>query len=392
MATVVHNLSGRSRSAWRPVPRRPIAFHRSLPGYEVTPLHESELLARACGVRELWVKDETRRLGLPSFKSLGASWAAFNALRRRYPEARLESLADCREHVARVSGLRFVAASDGNHGRAVARVARWLGVEAAIWLPAGTDPARLAAIVAEGASATMIEGTYDDAVALVAAQAAEDTLVIADTTFGAAEETAGWVIDGYSTLFAEIDAQLEARGRERPGVLVVQMGVGSLAAAAIRHHRRRAGETRPFILGVEPVKAACVAASLAAGRIAPIPGPYDSAMAGLNAGQPSRAAWDDLVGGLDAIVTVEEEVVAEAIGALEAAGVPAGESGAAGVAALMSLRRSPAALRESLALHREASVLVLATEGRTSTSTPGVRSHTGTASGAGSSIHVTQEA
>src|SRR4051794_10287395 len=61
-------------------PDSPLGFHRRLPGYTPTPLVEVKSLARQLGVGKLWVKDESSRLGLPSFKILGASWATYNAL------------------------------------------------------------------------------------------------------------------------------------------------------------------------------------------------------------------------------------------------------------------------------------------------------------------------
>jgi diaminopropionate ammonia-lyase len=48
---------------------KPLAFHRSIPGYVPTPLVELPELG-------VWVKDESDRFGLPAFKVLGASWAA----------------------------------------------------------------------------------------------------------------------------------------------------------------------------------------------------------------------------------------------------------------------------------------------------------------------------
>src|ERR1700741_323232 len=62
---------------------RPIDFHRRLPGYRVSPLVEAPRLAEVLGVAKVFVKDETSRFGLPSFKILGASWATYAALRDR---------------------------------------------------------------------------------------------------------------------------------------------------------------------------------------------------------------------------------------------------------------------------------------------------------------------
>ena len=96
--------------------RAPLAFHRSLPGYAPTPLRELPALARRCGAARVWLKDESRRLGLPAFKVLGASWAVCRTLAERCGEPDLA--ADPAALGARLAGSpALVAATDGNHGR-----------------------------------------------------------------------------------------------------------------------------------------------------------------------------------------------------------------------------------------------------------------------------------
>ena len=63
--------------------RSPRWFHRRLPGYRRTPLHDAPQLAEELGVSRVLVKDEADRLGLPAFKMLGASWATYRALYER---------------------------------------------------------------------------------------------------------------------------------------------------------------------------------------------------------------------------------------------------------------------------------------------------------------------
>src|SRR6185436_4220910 len=84
---------------------------------------------------------------------------------------------------ARLGGApALVTATDGNHGRAVARMAALLGLPARVFLPAGAAPARVAAIASEGAVVEEVDGTYDDAVVRAAAVAAEvGGLLLQDT-------------------------------------------------------------------------------------------------------------------------------------------------------------------------------------------------------------------
>jgi diaminopropionate ammonia-lyase len=148
---------------------------------------------------------------------------------------------------------------------------------------------------------------------------------------------------------------------------VVPVGVGALAAAAVRHYLRRGLERRPRLIGVEPLAAACVLRSLLAGRIVTVPGPHHSIMAGLNCGTPSLVAWPFLRSGLDAVVAVADERARQAMRDLAAVGIVAGETGAASLAGLAEVTTGPDAeeVRRAIGLRADARVLLLCTEGAT---------------------------
>ena len=154
--------------------RSATGFHRSLPGYRPTPLRPAPGLAEALGIGHCLVKDESDRLGLPAFKVLGASWAANATLSERTGEGPADTLATLR---ARLGGQRptLVTATDGNHGRALAWMARLLNIPARIYVPAGVAPAAEQAIRAEGAETVLTDRTYDEAVTLAAASCAGAT-------------------------------------------------------------------------------------------------------------------------------------------------------------------------------------------------------------------------
>ena len=347
----------------------PRAFHQRLPGYAVTPLVDAPALASTLGIARLWIKDESSRLGLPAFKMLGASWAVYRVLSARLgaepaPWATVDELA---ARFAPLRPLTLVAATDGNHGRAVARMARLLGFGARIFVPHDMVPARFEALQSEGADVFRVAGTYDDAVARSAEAAGERSLVISDTSWPGYEEVPRWVIEGYSTILREIDEQLLARDERFPTVIAVQMGVGALGAAVVAHVRSARADPRPSLIGVEPEHAACVLAAVEAGEIITLPGPQDSIMAGLNCGTASPVAWPLLSRGIDAFVAIEDEWARRAMRDLAAAGVVAGETGAAGLAGLTALLTDPLALavRARLAITSETHALVICTEGAT---------------------------
>jgi diaminopropionate ammonia-lyase len=351
-----------------PPTREAMDLHRRLPGYEETPLLETPGLAESLGVGEVWVKDESARLGLPSFKILGASWATFRAVTERMGEdpGKWRTVEQLAERLAGLRPMTLSAATDGNHGRAVARMARLLGFQARIFVPEGTARARIEAIESEGAPVTVVDGTYEDAVEAAADLAGERCLLIQDTAVDGHDRAARWVIDGYSTILWEVEDRLTAGGREPPDLVAVQIGVGALAASVVRHFRRPDPSPRPWIVGVEPDRAACALASMEAGEIVTIPGPHDSAMAGLNCGTPSSVAWPEVSSGIDLFVAVEDERAFEAMRVLAEAGLVSGETGAAGLAGLVELLAAEEpGTKGALRMDERTRVLLISTEGAT---------------------------
>jgi diaminopropionate ammonia-lyase len=338
----------------------PRAFHRRLPDYAPTPLHDAPALAAPLGLARVSIKDESSRLGLPSFKILGASWATYRLLTARLGhEPAWRDLAELRAAFVPLGALTLVAATDGNHGRAVARMAALLGYRARIFVPAGTAAARIDAIAGEGAAVTVVDGTYDDAVVEAATRADDEVLVVSDTSWPGYTEVPRWVIDGYATIFAEVEEQLTDAGAPAADVVLVPMGVGALAAAAVEHAPATA-----TIVVVEPVDAACGLASKLAGRPVEVAGPHRSIMAGLNCGNVSIVAWTVIARGDDAFVTVTDAAAEDAMRALATVGIVAGETGAAALAGLQTLvADGPAAGAVPELAGRHA--LVLCTEGAT---------------------------
>jgi diaminopropionate ammonia-lyase len=357
------------------------AFHQRLPGYAPTPLRDVPALAAAVGVGRVLVKDESSRIGLPAFKILGASWATYRVLCERLGgEPEWDTLDDLADIVAdRLGRLRLVAATDGNHGRAVARMARLLRLDATILVPTGTADARIDGIASEGADVVEVPGTYDDAISESAAMAGDRALVISDTSWPGYEDAPRWVVEGYATIFSEIDAQLtaapdgvgvdvRAEGIEVPAasavdVVCVPLGVGSLGAAAGACLRAGLEPTDgPLLLGVEPETAACVAAAVEAGHVVEVPGPHDSIMAGLNCGLASMLAMPTVTATFEAFVAIDDDRCRGAVRALADAGMDVGETGAAALAGLMAVIDEH---HDELPIPGEAAVLLLATEGVT---------------------------
>jgi len=334
-------------------------FHKSIPGFVPTPLREAETVAKRLGVRSVHVKDEATRMGMPAFKILGASWATYRALMKHLglPEHKKPTLAKLKKAVAE-SGreLALVAATDGNHGRAVARMARMLGLPCTIFVPQGTVKSRMKAIARNGAEVIVADGNYDEAIERAAALADDTHVIIQDTSWEGYTEVPEWIIDGYQTMLKEVIDLIDDGMMPEPTVVVAQMGVGAFSAAVASAFAHRPAR---MLVGAEPTVADCLTASVEHGGQLTIieDTPYTS-MAGLNCGTPSDVAWETNKAAFDAFGTVEDADAEEATRLLHEDWIDAGESGAAGLACLLRWG-------SELGLTEDDDVLVFATEGVT---------------------------
>lgn len=347
----------------------PLALHKLLPGYAPTPMRDAPNTAKRLGVGRVSVKDESSRFGMPAFKILGASYAVYRAFNRHLQreDTVWRSLDEWRSALAPLPPVRLATATDGNHGRAVARMARLLGLEARIFVPQGTAAARLEAIAGEGAEVVIVEGSYDEAVLLAAQEANEHCLVISDTAWEGYTDVPQWVIEGYSTMFNEIDIALAEQNTPPPDIMAVQIGVGALAAAMVHHYRQVGRTSSPTMVGIEPTDAACVLESMSAGNILSLAGVQHSIMAGLNCGTPSPIAWEPMMTGIDAYVAIDDHWAMEAMRTLAEDGIVSGESGAAGLAGLLAMREAAEfeSVREMIPSAPDTHLLIISTEGAT---------------------------
>lgn len=336
--------------------RQPVrAFHVGLPGYLPTPLLDRSGMAQALGLGRVYLKDEGQRLGLLAFKGLGASWALHRLL-ERHPSLTTVS-----------------AATDGNHGHAVAWAASQLGLQSVIFIPAHAAPARIERIRRAGGRVELVEGSYDEAVRRCAREsAARGWQVVADVGYDGYLEVPRLIAEGYSTLFQESEEQLAASGWPRPTVAIIQAGVGGLLHAAVDHFRALPGP--PMLVAVEPSESDPLFTSIGSpGGVPTVSrGRQDSIMAGLNCGEVSLSAWPVVRQGVELFVTIPDGFAEEAMRLLARppgrdAPVAAGETGAAGLGGLLALCRAPGlqAAREFLRLGPASRVLLLNTEGVT---------------------------
>ena len=347
------------------------AFYDARRDAPPTPLVPLPGLAARLSLGGVHVKDESARFGLSAFKIAGARYAI---------------------HRIGADALRngIVCATAGNHGRAVARAAREIGVPCTVFLPAPHDlasdlerrtrDARVEDMRRDGARTVDVAGTYEEAVAQAAESARHaGATVVSDTSWPGYEAIPRLIMAGYTRLFHEARLQWP----QVPDVVLVQGGVGGLVCAAANWFAWQFGARRPYLIACEPESAACLLESARSGRAinvdsvrapepqAPEPrAPEITMMAGLRCAEPSAAAWPSIQSGIDAFVAIPDSIVIDALDRLrrgEAGDPPiaAGPSGACGVGALLALLSSPqlAEVRAACSLRRSRQVLAVVTEG-----------------------------
>ena len=226
------------------------AFHRTMPGYEPTPLVRLEALAHRLGIASLSVKDESKRFGLNAFKVLGGSYCMASLVHERLgltgaPDFAAVTSAEARE---RLGPQTFVTATDGNHGRGVAWTARQLGQRSFVYMPKGSAEQRLRNIAMYATEARITDLCYDDAVRYADRMARENGwTLVQDTSWPGYEDVPRRIMQGYTTMALEAEEQL--RG-ERPTHIFLQCGVGSMAGAVAAFFSDCEPALRPRIIVV----------------------------------------------------------------------------------------------------------------------------------------------
>ncbi len=322
-----------------PWPSQDVARPRDLlarcPVAGVTPLVEAPRLAEQAGVGSVHVKDERGRMGLGSFKALGAA----------YVIARDAEAGDAHDRT-------YVTASAGNHGMSVAAGARAFGAKAVVYVAETVPDTFAARLAAEGAEVRREGAIYEDSMA-AAARAAEANgwALLSDSSWEGYVERPHTLMEGYLVLMEEAVRQMP----EAPTHIFLQAGVGGLAAAAATYARLAWGDA-PRIIVVEPEAAPAIFASIQAGAPVVTEGP-SSAMGRLDCKEASLIALKGLARDADDFMTITEEEGARGAEAVEAVGLASTPSGAAGLSGLL------AADREALDLSHTSRVLLILSEG-----------------------------
>lgn len=273
-----------------------------------TPLLPARALGREVGADVFYKCENLQRAG--SFKVRGAY-------------VRMAQLTE--EEKAR----GVVAASAGNHAQGVALAARALGIHARIVMPRGVALPKLQATRDHGAEVVLYGSTVDESLAEAERYAQQTGAVFIHPFDNPA------VIAGQGTVGLEILEQLP----EVDTVIMAIGGGGLLAgtAVALKEAAREAGR-QIRVIGVQASEAAAYVDSLDAGDVQTLQG-VSTIADGIAVGRPGAVPFAMIRSLVDAVVTVTDDEIAEAIVHLmERSKLVVEPAGAVGAAALLSGR------------------------------------------------------
>jgi diaminopropionate ammonia-lyase len=326
------------------------------PGYESTALHALPKLAKKLGLAELYYKDESTRFGLKSFKALGGAYAVFRLIQKNIAAQHDGHLASPEEILSGkyadiISKMTVTCATDGNHGRSVAWGAQLFGCRCAFY----------------GAEVIRVQGNYDDSVHHAAQQAAEHGwTVVSDTTYEGYRDIPIDVMHGYGVMSREI---VNALRDNPPTHVLVQAGVGALAASVCATFWQIWGASRPRFIIIEPERADCFFQSGQVGYPVVVTGDLDTVMAGLACGEVSPVAWDILKHGINCYATIADQFALEGMRVFanplgDDPKIVSGETGSTGLGLLLATK-DRTDLWSTLGLNADSRVLLIGSEGDT---------------------------
>lgn len=333
-------------------PAEPQRLLKHCPAAAPTALRDSLGLAALTNVAAVSVKDESARMGLGSFKALGASYviARLASERAGGPDA----LARDPGRTALLSDTIFACASAGNHGLSVAVGARLFGARAIIYL-ADTVPVAFARrLQGLGAEVRRVGATYEASMAAAEADCkSNDWTLLSDSSWPGYVDLPTQVMEGYLVVAAEVVDQIATT----PTHIFLQAGVGGFAAGMTAYLRARWGDD-PVIVVVEPDTAATLFESIRAGQPTDVSGTA-SVMGRLDCKSPSHLALAELARNADVFQTITDGQCLATVEELARNGIPTTPSGAAGMAGLHHI----GADRAALGLGTDSRVLAFVTEG-----------------------------
>ena len=311
-----------------------------------TPLTSSISLADKAGVKNIWFKDERQRMGLGSFKALGAAYVIAD-----HASKIVSNNASASEWKKALNGKCYVTASAGNHGLSLAAGARLFGAKAVIYLSRNVPSSFADKIRSYDAEVVVVGNSYEESMEGAQKAAADNNwMLLSDVTWDGYD--AGLkVMEGYLVAAAEAYEDCP----ESPTHIFLQAGVGGFPAAMAAQARRHFGND-PKIIIVEPTEAPVLLESIQAGKGVKVEGSI-SIMGRLDCKVPSTRALSSLAKTCTHFMTITDNDAEECMEELENEGLKTSPSGGAGYAGLIDLKNY-----DESGLNKDSNVMIFLTE------------------------------
>ncbi|MGB3368009.1 MAG: diaminopropionate ammonia-lyase [Acidaminobacteraceae bacterium] len=353
-------------------------FHFTIDGYAETPLRSLDALAEELGVKKIFVKDESYRFGLNSFKVLGGTYAVAKVLSEKLKVDIDDvdfSFFKEKEVFEKIKDMVFITATDGNHGKGLAWSASQISCRSVVYMPKGSSRHRVDAIKEVGGEVLVTDLNYDDTVRLASKVANENGwYLVQDTAWVGYEKIPNWITQGYTTMAYESLKQINLLGVEKPTHIMLQAGVGSMAGSVLGYYVNQFKENCPKVIIMEPSKADCIYKSAFTndGNPRGVDGDLSTIMAGLACGVPNPLTWSILRDHASHYISCDDYLSELGMKILASPmrgdkKIVSGESGSIGVGLLFTIMKKSLLkdLREDLKLTSESVVLIYSTEGDT---------------------------
>jgi len=296
------------------------ALYALCPAAKITPLTSLRTLTSDLGIASLHAKDERQRMGLGSFKALGAAYALAKA-----------AVAQGGDPADALAGRTYVCASAGNHGISLAAGARLFGAAAVVYLSRSVPESFAARLREKGADVLRAGGDYEESLAAALAESEKRGWeLLSDSTWEPYSGSARDVMEGYLIMGAEAAEQMP----HAPTHVFLQAGIGGLAAAGAAMARRVWGDTVRIVV-VESEAASPLHDSIEARRPVNAPG-----IERLGRNAPSHLALKYLAREADTFVLVSEREGEDAAARLDEARMSTTSSGAGGFAGLCGMAKT----------------------------------------------------
>jgi diaminopropionate ammonia-lyase len=351
-------------------------FVQTLEEYKLTPLVSLDSLSKRFGVSKIYVKDESKRMGLNAFKGVGVFYGVARLICEKFDlDIEKISFGDLMEPElnSKIRELVFIAATDGNHGKGLSWILGKLGCKCHIYMPKNSTDARVKAIESFDATVTVTDGNYDETLRIVIDEAAEnDWIHVQDQAWEGYTKVTNLISEGYTIIADEALKQMKEDGTEQPTHIILQAGAGSFAFGILGYYANVFKESKPYMILTEPRNADCYYQSVMNGKYSKVTGELQTVMAGLSVGEANIVAWENLRTIVEGYASCSDEITARGMRILSSPigndiRIISGESGALGFGFLSMLCQAESYkdMHNKMGIDENSVVLLISTEGDT---------------------------